>query len=114
MRGSYVVRRRVANSYLVRQRDRRRRRELALLLLMLLPVAGGVLGYVWLNLQLVTLGYDVHRLERTLRLEQQRERELRVEAAYLSGPEQVRARAERELGMVQGELERLVFIEEVP
>lgn len=113
MRSVYVVRRPVNNSYLVRQQDRRRRRELALVLLAFVPVACGMLGYVWLNLQLVHLGYEVHRLERVLELEERRERELRVEAAYLSSPERVRAEAAQKLGMVQADLDRLVFFEEM-
>lgn len=114
MRGEYVVRRRVDNSFLVRQRDRRRRRELAAVFLALVPMAGGMLGYVWLNLRLVHIGYEVDRLERTLKLEERHERELWVEAAYLSSPERIRAVAGEELGLVEADLERMVFAEEVP
>lgn len=114
MRSVYVIRRPVHNSYLVRQQDRRRRRELASVLLAFVPVAFGMLGYVWLNLQLVHIGYEVHRLERVLQLEERRERELRVEAAYLSSPERVRTEAAQGLGLVQADLDRLVFFEELP
>ena len=114
MRSEYVVRRRVDNSFLVRQRDRRRRRELAAVFLALVPVAGGMLGYVWLNLRLVHIGYEVNRLERTLTQEERRERELWVEAAYLSSPERVRAEAARQLGLVEADLERMVFLEKTP
>ncbi len=114
MRGEYVVKRQVDNSYLVRQRDRRRRRELAAVFLALVPVAGGMLGYVWLNLRLVHLGYEVNRLERTLKAEERRERELWVEAAYLSSPERIQSEAARRLGMVEADLDRMVFVEEAP
>ena len=114
MRGEYVVRRQVDNSYLVRQKDRRRRRELAAVFLALVPVAGGMLGYVWLNLHLVHLGYEVDRLERELKIEERRGRELWVEAAYLSSPERIRSVAASRLGMVEADLERMVFIEEMP
>lgn len=114
MRNEYVVKRQVDNSYLVRQRDRRRRRELAAVFLALVPVAGGMLGYVWLNLHLVHIGYEVDRLERTLIQEERRERELWVEAAYLSSPERIRTEAARELGLVEADLDRMVFIEETP
>lgn len=114
MRGDYVVKRPVDNSYLVRQRDRRRRRELAAVFLALVPVAGGMLGYVWLNLRVVQIGYEVDRLEKTLTLEEQRERELWVEAAYLSSPERIRTEAVDQLGMVQADLDQMVFMEEIP
>lgn len=114
MRGEYVVKPRVDNSYLVRKRDRRRRRELAAVFLALVPVAGGMLGYVWLNLRLVHIGYEVDRLERALKTEERRERELWVEAAYLSGPERIRIEAARQLGMVEADLDRMVFVEDSP
>jgi len=114
LRGEYVVKRQVDNSYLVRQRDRRRRRELAAVLLALVPVAGGMLGYVWLNLRLVHIGYEVDRLERALQFEERRERELWVEAAYLSSPERIHTEAGRKLGMVEADLDRMVFVEEMP
>jgi cell division protein FtsL len=114
LRGEYVVRRQVDNSFLVRQRDRRRRRELAAVFLALVPVAGGMLGYVWLNLRLVHIGYEVDRLERTLKLEERRERELWVEAAYLSSPERIREEAGGKLGLVEADLDRMVFVEDTP
>ena len=112
MRSEYVVRRKVDNSYLVRQRDRRRRRELAAVLLALVPVATGMLGYVWLNLKLVNIGYEVDRLEKTLKREEQRQRQLWVEAAYLSSPERVRVEARKRLGMIEADFERMIFVEE--
>ncbi len=114
MRGEFVVKRRVNNSLLVRQRDRRRRRELAAVFFALLPVARAMLGYVWLNLRLVHIGYEVDRLERTLKLEERRERELWVEAAYLSSPERIRVEAARKLGLVEADLDRMVFVEDKP
>lgn len=114
MRSAYVVRRPVLNSYLVRQRDRKRRQELGLVLIIILPLAIGLLGYVWLNLELIDVGYEVHDLERTLKQEQQLQRKLFVESSYLSSPEQVQSRASAELGMVDSSLDRVVFLEEIP
>ena len=114
MRGLYVFRRPVPNAYLVRQRDRRRRRELGVVLLAVLPLAAALLGYVWIDVELLDVGYEIHRLERTLKKEEQRERRLLMEASYLSSPEQVEARALRELGMKPATLEQLVFAEELP
>lgn len=112
MRGTYVVRRTVPNSYLVRQRDRKRLRELALVLLATVPVALGLLGHVWLNLELLDIGYEIHQLETTLESEEQLERTLLMEAAYLARPQRVETRASQELGMVPASVEQLIFIEE--
>ncbi len=114
MAGSYAVRRPVLNSYLVRQRDRKRRRELALVLMATLPVALGLLGYVWVNLELLDIGYEIHRLEGTLGAEEQLQRKLLMEAAYLASPQRIEARASQELGMVPVSHEQLVFLQESP
>lgn len=114
MHRKYVVRRPVKNSYLVRQHDRKRRRELGLVLLAVIPVASGMLGYVWLNLELVHVGYEVDRLEKQLREEERRHRALQVEAAYLTSPQQVLDRATDELGMIPADMDRQVFLEEGP
>lgn len=109
----YVIRQEVQNSYLVRQRDRRRRRELTRVLAAVLPIAMALLGYVWINLRLVNIGYEVGRLERELEREEDKQREMLVEEAYLSSPARVRGLASERLGMVDAELERLLFAEEI-
>ena len=114
MPGTYAVRRPVLNSYLVRQQDRKRLRELAFVLAAILPVALGMLGYVWLNLELLDIGYEIHRLEGTLEAEEQLERKLLMEAAYLGSPRRVEAWATEELEMVPASLEQLIFAREVP
>jgi cell division protein FtsL len=83
-------------------------------LLAVLPAAAALMGYVWLNLELIDIGYEVHRLERTLRQEDRRQRELLVEAAYLTSPHRVQTLATQELGMVPAALDQLVFLEELP
>jgi len=107
------VRRPVPNAYLVRQRDRRRRRELGIVVLTVLPLAVALLSYVWIDVQLLDIGYEIHRLERALLEEQQRERRLLMEASYLSGPERVEERARGELGLEPASLEQIVFAEEI-
>ncbi len=93
MRGLYAVRQPVANSYLLRQRDRRRRRELAWILLVTLPLVLGLLGYVWLNVALLNASFEVHRLERELAWELELEQRQKAHEAFLSSPAEVRRRA---------------------
>ena len=85
MRTSYVVRRPVDNRYLVRERDRRRLRELGYVLLATVPVALMLIGYVWVNLELLRSGYRIHRLEGRLQEERRALSILELEEAYLTG-----------------------------
>jgi len=47
---AYAFRRPVANTYLVRERDRRLRRELFAVVGVVLSLGGGLLGYTWMHL----------------------------------------------------------------
>lgn len=114
MRSAYAFTRPVANSYLVRERDRRRVRELALVLLVVVCLGGGLLGYTWIHLEVTRAGYNINLLEKELTEKTRRERQLRLEAAYLAGPSQIERRAVGELGMQQPALEQVVFWEELP
>jgi len=114
LRNAYAFRRPVANTYLVRERDRRRWRELALVLLVVLCLGGGLLAYTWIHLEVTRTGYEIDTLEKRLGELTQKERQLRLEASYLAGPSQIEQRAVRELGMQPPALEQVVFWEEIP
>ena len=114
MRSAYAFRRPVANTYLVRERDRRRQRELAVVLLSVLCLGGGLLAYTWIHLEVLRTGYRIEALERELTELTQTERQLRLEAAYLASPSRVEQRAVRELAMQSPALEQMVFWEELP
>ena len=108
MRTSYVVRRPVDNRYLVRERDRRRLRELGWVLLAAVPVALVLIGYVWVNLELLRCGYRIHDLESRL---QARSRELNIlelEEAYLTSAARLSARG-AELGLAPPDAGRLLY-----
>ena len=49
MKTAYAVHRPVANSYLVRERNRRRLRELAVVLVAVGCLGGGLLAYTWIQ-----------------------------------------------------------------
>lgn len=114
MRSAYALRRPVANTYLVRERDRRRTRELGLVLLVVISLGGGLLSYIWIHLQVLSAGYRIDELERENVELTRKERQLRLEAAYLASPSQVESRAVKELGMRSPALEQVVFWEELP
>jgi cell division protein FtsL len=112
LRNAYAFHRPVANSYLVRERDRRLARELALVLLVVLLLGGGLLAYTWIHLEALRTGYRIDLLERQLRDLAQVERQLQLEASYLASPQRIEERAVRELGMQQPVLEQVVFWDE--
>lgn len=114
MRNAYAFTRPVVNTYLVRERDRRRWRELGLVLVCVLLLGGGLLAYTWIHLEMTRTGYRIDKLERELTEQTQRERQLRLEAAWLASPAQVERRAVQELGMQPPALEQVVFWEELP
>lgn len=114
MRNAYAFRRPVVNTYLVRERDRRRHRELALVLMVVLCLGGGLLAYTWIHLEMLSTGYEIDKLEKSLDELSKKERQLRLEASYLAGPSQIERRAVTELGMQPPTLEQMVFWEEIP
>ena len=114
MRNAYAFTRPVANSYLVRERDRRRVRELALVLLVVLCLGGALLAYTWIHLEVTRTGYRIDKLERELTQQTREERQLRLEAAYLASPSQIEQRAVKELGLQSPTLEQVIFWEELP
>jgi cell division protein FtsL len=114
LRNAYAFTRPVANSYLVRERDRRRVRELALVLLVVLCLGGGLLAYTWIHLEVTRTGYRIDKLERELTAQTREERQLRLEAAYLASPSEIERRAVKELGLQSPTLEQVIFWEELP
>jgi len=112
IRNAYAARRPVVNAYLVRERDRRRLRELAWVVVGILPLALALFGYTWLQLEQLHAGYRVEHLRRELDRLNQVERQLRLEAAYLTSPGRVGERAASELGMAPPRLEQMLYLEE--
>ena len=114
MRNAYALKRPVANTYLVRERDRRRLSELAVVTVFVLLLGGGLLAYTWIHLEVTRTGYRIDHLEKELTELTQQERQLRLEATYLASPSQIERRAVSELGMQAPALEQVVFWEELP
>jgi cell division protein FtsL len=113
MKSIYASHRPVVNAYLVRQRDRRRLRELLLVLALALPLAGSVLCYTWIHLQVLGAGYRIDAQERRLHQLVQEERRLRLEASYLASPDRIERRAAEELSMRAPAIAQMVFAAEL-
>jgi len=107
----YLRRQPVQNFLLVRERDRRRIRELRLLVLAVVPAALALLGYTWVQTEIMRTGYQVRALERRVEELARTERQLRLEASRLESLERVEAAAAKELEMQFPTLEQMVFVE---
>lgn len=106
-----TLRRAPANSYLRRERDGQRRRELLLVILALLPLAAGLLGYTWVELQTLSSGYRINKLEGELHRLQRQERHLRLEAGRRGHPGRIEAWATDKLGLGPQSVEQTVHAE---
>lgn len=109
----YAIRRSVANSYLVRQRDRRLMRELLAVLLAVILVGGGLLAYTWVHVEILRTGYRTTTLERELGELAETERRQRLEVSKLTHPARIEARARRELAMDQPTIDQTLFYREL-
>ena len=94
-----TLRRAPANTYLLRERDGRRRRELLLVILALVPLAAGLLGYTWVELQALSTGYRINQLETELHQVQRQERHLRLAAGRQAHPARIERLAGEKLGL---------------
>ena len=112
MRTQYAFRRPVANSYLVRERDRRRWRDLGLVLLAVVPLVLALLSYTWIHLQVLETGYRIDAQERDLQGLLEEERMLRMQAARLTNPTRLDRLARERLELSPPKLGQMVFVDQ--
>ena len=108
MKSSYTYNRPVVNTYLIRNRDLRRLRELLLIGVVMLALGGTFLTYTWIHIEVLKTGYHLESLARDLEAQQQQERRLEIEEAYLRSPRVIWKRAANELGMIPVDIDRMV------
>lgn len=80
----------------------------------MLPLGVCALGYVWLHVETLRVGYRIHGLEERLERRAGVERQLGLEVAYLESPGRIEERATRELGMAPPAADQLIFVETTP
>jgi cell division protein FtsB len=93
----YAQKKPIENVHIVRERDRERLRELLALLSLGIPIAAFLLLFTWQNLEVIRLGRDATRLQKTSTELREQNRRLRVEIERLTALEKVEAQA-RSLG----------------
>ncbi len=80
------------------------------MLLAAVPVALVLIGYVWVNLELLRCGYRIHDLEGRLQEQRRALSILELEEAYLTGAAPL-ARRGAELGLAPPDAGRLLYAE---
>jgi hypothetical protein len=63
----YTQKKPIDNTHIVRERDRRRNRELLAVLFLGVPIGAFLLLFTWQNLEVIRLGREATRLQKTLK-----------------------------------------------
>ncbi len=109
----YAVRRRVANVYLVRERDRRKTAELLALVLAALPLLAVLFAVVWANLKTYEVGYQIGHLEKQQERLVERRRHLLIDRAEASSLVRIEKISRSALGLLPARPDQLVVIRDV-
>jgi cell division protein FtsB len=91
----YTQKKPIENAHIVRERDRRRFRELLAVLALGLPIGLFLLLFTWQNLEVIRLGREVSRLQKTRKELAENNKRLRIELDRLTALDTVEKRAAR-------------------
>lgn len=91
----YAQRKPIENSHIVRERDRERLRELLAVFSLGIPVALFLLLFTWQNLEVIRLGREASRLQRTQAQLEDNNKNLQLELERMTDLDAVEASARR-------------------
>jgi hypothetical protein len=86
---AYVQAKRIQNLHLTRERDRRRGRQLATWLLAFVPIAGALLVYAALHVEMVRVGYTRGARQKTFAQLEEENRRLKAQLVVAAAPARV-------------------------
>ena len=86
------------------------RRRFALGAFLALALVGAVLVHVWLRLQVVQMGYVLSTASKLQNRLEQENRELKIDLAKMTSPENLQALAKRRLGMTPPEKGQIIVL----
>ena len=90
----YTQKKPIENAHIVRERDRRRFRELLAVLSLGVPIGLFLLLFTWQNLEVISLGREVTRLQKIQKQIDEENKKLQFELDRLTALESVEKRAE--------------------
>jgi cell division protein FtsL len=105
----YAQRKPIENSHIVRERDRERFRELLAVFSLGVPVALFLLLFTWQNLEVIRLGREASRLQRSRTRLEDANKKLRLEQERMTDLDAVDAKARR-LGLQRTDASRIVLV----
>jgi cell division protein FtsL len=86
------------------------RRRFALGVFLALALVGAVLVHVWLRLQVVQMGYVLSTASKLQNRLEQENRELKIDLAKMTSPENLQALAKRRQGMTPPEKGQIIVL----
>jgi cell division protein FtsL len=105
----YAQKKAIENSHIVRERDRQRSRELLAVLSLGIPVGLFLLLFTWQNLEVIHLGREATRLQKTLEQAEREQKALQAELERLTSLDRVEGTAET-LGLQRSDPASIVVV----
>ena len=106
----YTQKKPIDNTHIVREKDRQRNRELLAVLFLGLPIGLFLLLFTWQNLEVIRLGREATRLQKTLKETEAQHKRLESELDRLTGLDTVEKKA-KELGFEPADPKTIVMVE---
>ncbi|HXI13194.1 MAG TPA: hypothetical protein VNM92_11225 [Thermoanaerobaculia bacterium] len=105
----YAQKKNIANSHIIRERDRERFRELLAVLSIGVPVGLFLLLFTWQNLEVIRLGRDITRLQKSRKTFQDNNKALQLQIERLTALNAVETKA-ASLGLRPAESNQIVLV----
>jgi len=106
----YTQKKPIDNTHIVREKDRQRNRELLAVLFLGVPIGLFLLLFTWQNLEVIRLGHEATRLQKTLKDTEARHKRLESELDRLTGLDTVEKTA-KELGFEPTDPKTIVMVD---
>ncbi|HEY0156459.1 MAG TPA: hypothetical protein VGF28_04125 [Thermoanaerobaculia bacterium] len=106
----YTQKKPIDNTHIVREKDRQRNRELLAVLFLGVPIGLFLLLFTWQNLEVIRLGHEATRLQKTLKDTEAQHKQLESELDRLTSFDTVEKKA-AELGFETADPKTIVMVE---
>jgi hypothetical protein len=106
----YTQKKPIENTHIVRERDRQRFRELLAVLSLGAPIGFFLLLFTWQNIEVIRLGRETTRLQKTLKDAEAQHKLLQLELDRMTSFDEVEKQA-RELGFAPSDPKAIVMVE---
>jgi cell division protein FtsL len=109
----YTQKKPIENTHIVRERDRQRFRELLAVLSLGVPIGAFLLLFTWQNLEVIRLGREATRLQKSLKDIEAEHKTLQLELDKMTSFETVETKA-KTLGFEATDPKAIVIVQQTP